>query len=212
MKDEKNEKRTTLPYNLYKEKGNKDRKLQKNNSFKNKIYALIKSSKQESIELNKTLKIMFLINHLEAHVPWLMERIEEEKNYYKTIQNINKCKNRALNELLYTTNVMTIKLNKRGKQDKRLWLAVFEVEYKELRIVCVTKFTEVEGFLGRLAMEETDIEQSSTMLINAEGEKRVLDKPMYFTYTLKQALDKTDEEIQKLLIYNSLYKNNKENK
>lgn len=207
----KDEKRTTLPYNLYKEQG-KERKLQKNNSFKNKIYALIKSSKQESIELNKTLKIMFLINHLEAHVPWLMERIEEEKNYYKTIQNINKCKNRALNELLYTTNVMTIKLNKRGKQDKRLWLAVFEVEYKELRIVCVTKFTEVEGFLGRLAMEETDVEQSSTMLINAEGEKRVLDKPMYFTYTLKQALDKTDEEIQKLLIYNSLYKNNKENK
>lgn len=208
----KDEKRKTLPYNLYKEKGNKERKLQKNNSFKNKIYALIKSSKQESIELNKTLKIMFLINHLEAHVPWLMERIEEEKNYYKTIQNINKCKNRALNELLYTTNVMTIKLNKRGKQDKRLWLAVFEVEYKELRIVCVTKFTEVEGYLGRLAMEETDVEQSSTMLINAEGEKRVLDKPMYFTYTLKQALDKTDEEIQKLLIYNSLYKNNKENK
>lgn len=208
----KDEKRTTLPYNLYKEKGNKDRKLQKNNSFKNKIYALIKSSKQESIELNKTLKIMFLINHLEAHVPWLMERIEEEKNYYKTIQNINKCKNRALNELLYTTNVMTIKLNKRGKQDKRLWLAVFEVEYKELRIVCVTKFTEVEGFLGRLAMEETDVEQSSTMLINAEGEKRVLDKPMYFTYTLKQALDKTDEEVQKLLVYNSLYRNNKENK
>ena len=208
----KDEKRTTLPYNLYKEKGNKDRKLQKNNSFKNKIYALIKSSKQESIELNKTLKIMFLINHLEAHVPWLMERIEEEKNYYKTIQNINKCKNRALNELLYTTNVMTIKLNKRGKQDKRLWLAVFEVEYKELRIVCVTKFTEVEGFLGRLAMEETDIEQSSTMLINEEGEKRVLDKPMYFTYTLKQALDKTDEEVQKLLVYNSLYRNNKENK
>lgn len=207
----KDEKRTTLPYNEYKEKG-KERKLQKNNSFKNKIYALIKSSKQESIELNKTLKIMFLINHLEAHVPWLMERIEEEKNYYKTIQNINKCKNRALNELLYTTNVMTIKLNKRGKQDKRLWLAVFEVEYKELKIVCVTKFTEVEGFLGRLAMEETDVEQSSTMLINAEGEKRVLDKPMYFTYTLKQALDKTDEEIQKLLIYNSLYKNNKENK
>lgn len=207
----KDEKRTTLPYNLYKEQG-KERKLQKNNSFKNKIYALIKSSKQESIELNKTLKIMFLINHLEAHVPWLMERIEEEKNYYKTIQNINKCKNRALNELLYTTNVMTIKLNKRGKQDKRLWLAVFEVEYKELKIVCVTKFTEVEGFLGRLAMEETDVEQSSTMLINAEGEKRVLDKPMYFTYTLKQALDKTDEEIQKLLIYNSLYKNNKENK
>lgn len=208
----KDEKRTTLPYNLYKEKGNKDRKLQKNNSFKNKIYALIKSSKQESIELNKTLKIMFLINHLEAHVPWLMERIEEEKNYYKTIQNVNKCKNRALNELLYTTNVMTVKLNKRGKQDKRLWLAVFEVEYKELRIVCVTKFTEVEGFLGRLAMEETDIEQSSTMLINAEGEKRVLDKPMYFTYTLKQALDKTDEEVQKLLVYNSLYRNNKENK
>lgn len=208
----KDEKRTTLPYNEYKEKGNKERKLQKNNSFKNKIYALIKSSKQESIELNKTLKIMFLINHLEAHVPWLMERIEEEKNYYKTIQNINKCKNRALNELLYTTNVMTIKLNKRGKQDKRLWLAVFEVEYKELKIVCVTKFTEVEGFLGRLAMEETDVEQSSTMLINAEGEKRVLDKPMYFTYTLKQALDKTDEEIQKLLIYNSLYRNNKENK
>lgn len=208
----KDEKRKTLPYNLYKEKGNKDRKLQKNNSFKNKIYALIKSSKQESIELNKTLKIMFLINHLEAHVPWLMERIEEEKNYYKTIQNINKCKNRALNELLYTTNVMTIKLNKRGKQDKRLWLAVFEVEYKELKIVCVTKFTEVEGFLGRLAMEETDVEQSSTMLINAEGEKRVLDKPMYFTYTLKQALDKTDEEVQKLLVYNSLYRNNKENK
>ena len=207
----KDEKRTTLPYNLYKEQG-KERKLQKNNSFKNEIYALIKSSKQESIGLNKTLKIMFLINRLEAHVPWLMERIEEEKNYYKTIQNINKCKNRALNELLYTTNVMTIKLNKRGKQDKRLWLAVFEVEYKELKIVCVTKFTEVEGFLGRLAMEETDIEQSSTMLINAEGEKRVLDKPMYFTYTLKQALDKTDEEIQKLLIYNSLYKNNKENK
>ena len=199
MKDEKNEIRKTLPYNLYKEKG-KERKLQKNNSFKNKIYALIKSSKQESIELNKTLKIMFLINHLEAHVPWLMERIEEEKNYYKTIQNINKCKNRALNELLYTTNVMTIKLNKRGKQDKRLWLAVFEVEYKELRIVCVTKFTEVEGYLGRLAMEETDVEQSSTMLINAEGEKRVLDKPMYFTYTLKQALDKTDEEIQIILI------------
>ena len=155
---------------------------------------------------------MFNINHLEVHVPWLSERFEDEPNYYKTYANIQKCKNRALSELLFHTNCIDVMVNKKGKSDKRLWLAVFEVEYKELKIVCVTKFTEVEGFLGRLAMEETDVEQSSTMLINAEGEKRVLDKPMYFTYTLKQALDKTDEEIQKLLIYNSLYRNNKENK
>ena len=183
-----------LPYGEYKESGGKNRKLNKPNKFKQKISSLIKESKEvEGIDLNKTLKIMFLINHLEAHGDWLQEHFEEESNYYKTFANAQKCKNRALNELLYCTNCMEVMVNKQGKSDKRLWLAVFKVQYKELTIVCVTKYKEVEMLIGRLVMNETNIDKPFTMLSDKEAGERLLDKQMYFTHSLKQTLDKLDE-------------------
>lgn len=211
MSENTNE-RKNLPYAEYKQSGNPNRKFKKANQFKNKIYSLIKQSKDESIELNKTLKIMFDINHLEAHTNFLIQHIEDEPNYYKTLNNVRKCKNRGLNELLYHTNCMEVMINKRGKTDKRLWLAVFKVVYKELTIICVTNYKDVEMLVGRLAMEETDIDKPMTILVDAERGERILDDQQYFTNSLKDMLDKTDTEVSKLMQYMSLYKEKKENK
>jgi transcriptional regulator of heat shock response len=199
--------RKQLPYSEYKTNGGNNRKLNQPNKFKNKISSLIKKSKETvGIDLNKTLKLMFLINHLEAHAEWLQEHFEDESNYFKTYNNLNKCKNRALNELLYATNCMEIMLNKQGKTDKRLWLVVFKVQYKELTIVNVTKFKDVENLVGRLAMEETDIDKPYTILSDENIGDRKLDRQMYFTHTLKQSLDKIDMEVDKLMKWNSLWK------
>ncbi len=204
MKNNNNEVKKGLPYAEYKaNNGNTNRKFKKTNQFKSKIYSLIKQSKGEDVELNKTLKIMFNICHLEAHVPFLMQRIEEEQNYYKTLINIQKCKNRALNELLYHTNHMEVMINKKGKADKRLWKAVFKVTYKELTIICVTNYKDVEKMLGRLAAKETDLDETMTILTNEEKGTRVLDSQQYFTNSLKEMLDKTDLETQKLMQYMS---------
>lgn len=200
-------KRKQLPYSEYKTNGGNNRKLNQPNKFKNKISSLIKESKETvGIDLNKTLKLMFLINHLEAHAEWLQEHFEDESNYFKTYNNLNKCKNRALNELLYATNCMEIMLNKQGKTDRRLWLVVFKVQYKELTIVNVTKFKDVENLVGRLAMEETDIDKPYTILSDENIGDRKLDRQMYFTHTLKQSLDKIDMEVDKLMKWNSLWK------
>lgn len=200
-------KRKQLPYSEYKTSGGNNRKLNQPNKFKNKISSLIKESKETvGIDLNKTLKLMFLINHLEAHAEWLQEHFEDESNYFKTYNNLNKCKNRALNELLYATNCMEIMLNKQGKTDRRLWLVVFKVQYKELTIVNVTKFKDVENLVGRLAMEETDIDKPYTILSDENIGDRKLDRQMYFTHTLKQSLDKIDMEVDKLMKWNSLWK------
>ena len=210
MNNEMNESKKTvrLPYAQYKENGgNSNRKLNKPNKFKNKISSLIQESKQvEGVDVNKTLKIMFLINHLEAHAEWLQEHFEEESNYWKTHSNIQKCKNRALNELLFATNCMEVMVNKQGKTDRRLWLAVFKMQYKELTIVCVTKYKEVEGLIGRLAMEETNINKPFTILSDEQMGDRVLDKQMYFTHTLKQTLDQLDLQVSKLMVWNSKYR------
>lgn len=200
-------KRKQLPYSEYKTNGGNNRKLNQPNKFKNKISSLIKESKETvGVDLNKTLKLMFLINHLEAHAEWLQEHFEDESNYFKTYNNLNKCKNRALNELLYATDCMEIMLNKQGKTDRRLWLVVFKAQYKELTIVNVTKFKDVENLVGRLAMEETDIDKPYTILSDENAGDRKLDRQMYFTHTLKQSLDKIDMEVDKLMKWNSLWK------
>ena len=209
MENNNTNERKNMPYAEYKANGNPNRKFRKANQFKNKIYSLIKQSKNESIELNKALKIMFDINHLEAHTDFLMQRIEDEPNYYKTYNNIRKCKNRALSELLFHTNCIDVMVNKKGKTDRRLWLAVFKVTYKELTVVCVTNYKDVEMLIGRLAMEETDIDKPMTMLIDKEKGVRILDGQQYFTNSLKEMLDRTDEEVQNLMKYMSLYKENK---
>lgn len=207
MNENTNE-RKSLPYAQYKQEGNPNRKFRKVNKFKSKIYSLIKESKKDNIEINKALKIMFGINHLEAHTDFLQSHFEDEPNYYKTYANIKKCKNRAIGELLFHTNCVEVMVNKRGKTDKRLWLAVFKVTYKELTVICVTNYKDIEMVIGRLDMEETDIDKPTTMLIDEEKGARILDTQMYFTNSLKEMLDRTDLEVQKLMKWSSLYKNN----
>lgn len=207
MSENTNE-RKNVPYAQYKQNGNPNRKFKKPNKFKGKMYSLIKESKKVDVELNKALKIMFNINHLEVHVPWLMERFEDEPNYYKTYANIQKCKNRALSELLFHTNCIDVMVNKKGKSDKRLWLAIFKVTYKELTVICVANYKDMEMVIGRLAMEETDIDQPMTMLVDEEKGARVLDNQQYFVGTLKEMLDKVDEGVQKLMLYSSNKNNN----
>ncbi len=207
MKNENtNEVRKNVPYHIYKANGNPNRKFKKANKFKGKMYSLIKESKKESVELNKALKIMFAINHLEVHVPWLMERFENEPNYFKTYNNIRKCKNRALSELLFHTNCIDVMVNKKGKSDKRLWLAVFKVTYKELTVICVANYKDMEMVIGRAILEETDIDQPMTMLVDEEKGARILDNQQYFVGTLKEMLDKVDNEVQKLMLYYSMKK------
>ena len=69
-------------------------------------------------------------------------------------------------------------------------------------------YKDMEMVIGRLAMEETDIDQPMTMLVDEEKGARVLDNQQYFVGTLKEMLDKVDEGVQKLMLYSSNKNNN----
>ena len=60
-----------LPYEQYRDNGRKSntRKINKPNSFKKKIYSLIKQATEEDELLGRSLSIMFLVNHISAHKP-----------------------------------------------------------------------------------------------------------------------------------------------
>ena len=81
-----------LPYEQYRDNGRKSntRKINKPNSFKKKIYRLIKQATEEDELLGRSLSIMLLVNHISAHEGFLLENIEKENNYYRTYENIQK--------------------------------------------------------------------------------------------------------------------------
>lgn len=179
---------------------NEQRKINKPNSFKKKIYSLIKQANEEDELLGRTLSIMFLVNHTHAHKPFLLEHVEDEPNYMRTLTNIEKSTARALLEIITTNSQVDVKVNKHDKRDYRMWDAVVSVEYNELTITTVVKYSKLKDYLGRAVLEDTLVDESSTVLRNGD-EKRSLGKQQYHTSTLKEVLDQLDDEVFGLMEY-----------
>ena len=191
-----------LPYEQYRDNGRKSntRKINKPNSFKKKIYSLIKQAIEEDELLGRSLSIMFLVNHISAHEGFLLENIEKESNYFRTYENIQKSTGRALLEIITTCSDVDVKVNKHGKKDSRMWDVVVSLEYNELTIINVVKYSKLKDFVGRAVLGETTIEKGTTILRNG-NEKRELGKQQYHTSTLKEAFDQLDSEVFNLMEY-----------
>ena len=191
-----------LPYKQYRDNGRKSntRKINKPNSFKKKIYSLIKQATEEDELLGRSLSIMFLVNHISAHKPFLLEHVEEEPNYVRTLNNIEKSAARALLEIITTSSDVDVKINKHDKKDNRMWDVVISLEYNELTIINVVKYSKLKDYLARAVLEETTIEEGTTILRNG-NEKRELGKQQYHTSTLKETFDQLDSEVFSLMEY-----------
>lgn len=191
-----------VSYQEYRDNGreNKQRKINKPNSFKKKIYSLIKQATEEDELLGRSLSIMLLVNHISAHKPFLLEHVEEEPNYVRTLNNIEKSAARALLEIITTSSDVDVKVNKHGKKDSRMWDVVVSLEYNELTIINVVKYSKLKDFVGRAVLEETTIEEGTTILRNG-NEKRELGKQQYHTSTLKETFDQLDSEVFNLMEY-----------
>lgn len=191
-----------LPYEQYRDNGRKSntRKINKPNSFKKKIYSLIKQATEEDELLGRSLSIMFLVNHISAHEGFLLENIEKESNYFRTYENIQKSTARALLEIITTSSDVDVKINKHDKKDNRMWDVVVSLEYNELTIVNVVKYSKLKDYLARAVLEETTIEKGTTILKNG-NEKRELGKQQYHTSTLKETFDQLDSEVFSLMEY-----------
>ena len=191
-----------LPYEQYRNNGRKSntRKINKPNSFKKKIYSLIKQATEEDELLGRCLSIMFLVNHISAHEGFLLENIEKESNYFRTYENIQKSTARALLEIITTSSDVDVKINKHDKKDNRMWDVVVSLEYNELTIVNVVKYSKLKDYLARAVLEETTIEKGTTILRNG-NEKRELGKQQYHTSTLKETFDMLDNEVFSLMEY-----------
>lgn len=191
-----------VSYQEYRDNGreNKQRKINKPNSFKKKIYSLIKQATEEDELLGRSLSIMLLVNHISAHKPFLLEHIEEESNYVRTLNNIEKSAARALLEIITTSSDVDVKINKHDKKDNRMWDVVVSLEYNELTIINVVKYSKLKDYLARAVLEETTIEEGTTILRNG-NEKRELGKQQYHTSTLKETFDQLDSEVFSLMEY-----------
>lgn len=189
-----------VSYQEYRDNGreNKQRKINKPNSFKKKIYSLIKQATEEDELLGRSLSIMLLVNHISAHKPFLLEHVEEEPNYVRTLNNIEKSAARALLEIITTSSDVDVKVNKHGKKDNRMWDVVISLEYNELTIINVVKYSKLKDYLARAVLEETTIEEGTTILRNG-NEKRELGKQQYHTSTLKETFDQLDNEVFALM-------------
>lgn len=191
-----------VSYQEYRDNGreNKQRKINKPNSFKKKIYSLIKQATEEDELLGRSLSIMLLVNHISAHKPFLLEHVEEEPNYVRTLNNIEKSAARALLEIITTSSDVDVKINKHDKKDNRMWDVVVSLEYNELTIINVVKYSKLKDYLARAVLEETTIEEGTTILRNG-NEKRELGKQQYHTSTLKETFDQLDSEVFSLMEY-----------
>ena len=189
-----------LPYEQYRDNGRKSntRKINKPNSFKKKIYSLIKQANEQDELLGRSLSIMFLVNHISAHKPFLLEHVEEEPNYVRTLNNIEKSSARALLEIITTCSDVDVKVNKHSKTDFRMWDVVVSLEYEELTIVNIVKYSKLKDYLGRAVLEETIVEECATILRSGD-EKRILNKQQYHTFTLKETFDMLDNEVFSLM-------------
>ena len=143
---------------------------------------------------------MFLVNHISAHKPFLLEHVEEEPNYVRTLNNIEKSSARALLEIITTCSDVDVKVNKHGKTDFRMWDIVVSLEYEELTIVNIVKYSKLKDYLGRAVLEDTIVEECATILRSGD-EKRILNKQQYHTFTLKETFDMLDNEVFSLMEY-----------
>ena len=191
-----------VSYQEYRDNGreNKQRKINKPNSFKKKIYSLIKQANEEDELLGRSLSIMFLVNHISAHKGFLLEHVEEEPNYVRTLNNIEKSAARALLEIITSSSDVDIKVCKHEKKDHRMWDLVISIEYNELIITNTIKYSKLKDFVGRLVLEEIDSAESVTILKNGK-EERALGKQQYHTSTLKETFDMLDNEVFSLMEY-----------
>lgn len=180
-------------YEEYKKNGNKgSRRLNEANPFKQKIYRLINETKEDEY-LNYTLRILFGVCHIASHEAWLERNFESgASNIYRTHNNIQKSKERAIVELLPCVDKidgLVLKVNKHNSKDIRKWKLVLEIKYKDLTIKTDVNYKKMADYIpSNLKLEETDFEGFDTLL----GEKS-LNKQQYFDMPLRSSFNRLDE-------------------
>ena len=185
-------------YEDYKQNGNDGtRHITEPNGFKKKVIAMINQSKKEDKYLYHALKIMFSIAHVKSHEDWLLRNIESSSNIYRTYNNVQKSIERNALEILYTKDKiknLTLKVNKHGSKDSRLWKLVLELQYNELTIITDVSYNKMAKYIDLGELEETDFEGATTMLgVNH------LSKQQYFDKTLKESFNLLDKAGQDLV-------------
>ena len=188
-------------YESYKANGNQGtRHLVEPNGFKKKVIIMINQSKKEDKYLYHALKIMFSIAHVKSHEDWLLRNIESSSNIYRTYNNVQKSVERNALEILYTKDKiknLTLKVNKHGSKDSRLWKLVLELQYNELTIIADVNYNKMAKYIDlEDNLEETDFEGATTMLGNKH-----LNKQQYFNNPLKESFNILDNVGQELVRY-----------
>lgn len=169
------------------------------NAFKRKCYMLLEGVRKENMMLFRNMKIMFYAVHIEAHTNYLLEHMEEEVNYYKTYNNVHKCKVRGLGEVLYS-NLSEMKLSIYKGENKKVsnkWVLVMNLKQGELEIQTTVKYDKVKNLISNVSeLEEVETYEDYIKL----GES-ILNRQQLYEFTLHKALDLLDEATVKLMRY-----------
>lgn len=182
-----------------KDRTNDNRRLTKPNKFRKKIMHIIDNAKAEDMKLGLSLEILFYCVTVEQHKEFLYKHLEEgQGNIMRTIENIQKAKARSVSEILVLESLkdkVKLQINKHGRKDYRAWDLVVGINYGELTINTVVKYSKVKEYLqeGIEEVEDEEITDKSYLGV------KYLNKQQYFIHTLKDSLNLLDKSTIALL-------------
>ena len=188
-------------YEEYKrDRTNDNRRLTKPNKFRKKIMHIIDNAKAEDMKLGLSLEILFYCVTVEQHKEFLYKHLEEgQGNIMRTIENIQKAKARSVSEILVLENLkdkVKLQINTHGRRDYRAWDLVVGINYGELTIDTVVKYSKVKEYLNEETIEKIEDEEITDK--SYLGVK-YLNKQQYFIHTLKDSLNLLDKSTIALL-------------
>ena len=182
-----------------KDRTNDNRRLTKPNKFRKKIMHIIDNAKAEDMKLGLSLEILFYCVTVEQHKEFLYKHLEEgQGNIMRTIENIQKAKARSVSEILVLESLkdkVKLQINKHVRKDYRAWDLVVGINYGELTINTVVKYSKVKEYLqeGIEEVEDEEITDKSYLGV------KYLNKQQYFIHTLKDSLNLLDKSTIALL-------------
>lgn len=182
-----------------KDRTNDNRRLTKPNKFRKKIMHIIDNAKAEDMKLGLSLEILFYCVTVEQHKEFLYKHLEEgQGNIMRTIENIQKAKARSVSEILVLESLkdkVKLQINKHGRKDYRAWDLVVGINYGELTINTVVKYSKVKEYLQEEIEEVEDEEITDKSYLGV----KYLNKQQYFIHTLKDSLNLLDKSTIALL-------------
>ena len=182
-----------------KDRTNDNRRLTKPNKFRKKIMHIIDNAKAEDMKLGLSLEILFYCVTVEQHKEFLYKHLEEgQGNIMRTIENIQKAKARSVSEILVLESLkdkVKLQINKHVRKDYRAWDLVVGINYGELTINTVVKYSKVKEYLQEGIEEVEDVEITDKSYLGV----KYLNKQQYFIHTLKDSLNLLDKSTIALL-------------